>query len=628
MMLTETVHRLAAAVDPDGASATVLELTRHDRYQASQGIEAAADFVAGCAEAAGLRDVTVHRWRVDGSQRWWTFRSPAPWTPRFAWLAIDGHRVVEYPRDSCSLATYSAPTSGAGVRAPLVIAGDGRPWAAAIVVFADGRAVSPDVADQLRDEGALGAVLSPGWATAPAQAIQRVELPSWADLFAFSVPPAAMSAIVQRSVGGTAWADVHVAVDRQGQMPVVTGLLPGDAPGDVVVHAHLCHPRPSANDNASGVAGALEMARVLDDGPRRRPVRFLWGPEFVGTAAYLHDVVVPHGAPPAAVINLDMIGEDLARCGGGLNVERGPVGCSGIVAALVEVCLANLPAAFSAYSGAETAPPVPWLGVPFVGASDHLLFADRPCGSPVASLSHHPDPFRHSSLDTLEVVDPARLAAVAAGAAACVEVLSRADGPSAAALLSAASAGAALRQMSVVAVRSLARGDEGAEGVCDPYAPHRAGSYIRAIARGGKSDVAASSHHAGVRGVDQPLRSALDHAADGWIRMLSPAALPERPRQRARLLARAPGGPFNLLAALADVDAPARRAAWSLLEQDRGGGYALLVALALAADGRSDADGAIEAAAFSSGLAIPIDPAREWLEALRDAGWLSYVEDA
>jgi hypothetical protein len=82
------------------------------------------------------------------------------------------------------------------------------------------------------------------------------------------------------------------------------------------------------------------------------------------------------------------------------------------------------------------------------------------------------------------------------------------------------------------------------------------------------------------------------------------------------------------LAALADVDAPARRAAWSLLEQDRGGGYALLVALALAADGRSDADGAIEAAAFSSGLAIPIDPAREWLEALRDAGWLSYVEDA
>ena len=41
-------------------------------------------------------------------------------------------------------------------------------------------------------------------------------------------------------------------------------------PDECLLTAHLCHPAPGANDNASGVAGALAVAGVLARRPLRR----------------------------------------------------------------------------------------------------------------------------------------------------------------------------------------------------------------------------------------------------------------------------------------------------------------------------------------------------------------------
>src|SRR5206468_9145292 len=77
---------------------------------------------------------------------------------------------------------------------------------------------------------------------------------------------------------------------------VVVATIPGSDPaaGEIVLTAHLCHESAGANDNASGSAAILEVARALQSAIRnrtvaypRRTIRFLWLPEIAGSQAYL-----------------------------------------------------------------------------------------------------------------------------------------------------------------------------------------------------------------------------------------------------------------------------------------------------------------------------------------------------
>lgn len=63
--------------------------------------------------------------------------------------------------------------------------------------------------------------------------------------------------------------------------------LPGDREETFLFAAHLCHPY-AANDDLSGVAVLIDLARELARRPRRRfSYRFLVGPETIGSAAWL-----------------------------------------------------------------------------------------------------------------------------------------------------------------------------------------------------------------------------------------------------------------------------------------------------------------------------------------------------
>ena len=82
--------------------------------------------------------------------------------------------------------------------------------------------------------------------------------------------------------------ELEVAIESRAfetRIPLLSGVLPGRTEREVLIVSHLCHPRPSANDNASGAAANLESARALGSlarrgGPARiRSVRFLFVPE-------------------------------------------------------------------------------------------------------------------------------------------------------------------------------------------------------------------------------------------------------------------------------------------------------------------------------------------------------------
>jgi len=65
-------------------------------------------------------------------------------------------------------------------------------------------------------------------------------------------------------------------------------LIPGHGPGEVLFSIHCCHPS-LANDNLSGIAVAIELARLLAARPRRRfTYRFLFAPGTIGAITWLH----------------------------------------------------------------------------------------------------------------------------------------------------------------------------------------------------------------------------------------------------------------------------------------------------------------------------------------------------
>jgi aminopeptidase-like protein len=92
-----------------------------------------------------------------------------------------------------------------------------------------------------------------------------------------------------------------VSAPDQG-LRVGVGAIPPDggsgrSAGEILICAHVCHPH-QANDDLSGVATAVEVARRLAEHPLptgSMGVRFLFGPETIGSICYLsrHEDLIP-----------------------------------------------------------------------------------------------------------------------------------------------------------------------------------------------------------------------------------------------------------------------------------------------------------------------------------------------
>lgn len=647
MRLAELVATVYGELDPDAAMADLVAVAEHDRYQASAGIAAAAAEVAERAQRAGVREVTVHSFPADGARRWWTYRAPLGWTPLRARLRLDGDTVLRYPEQPYALAAYSAATPPGGRPARVLrwsaLRSDAQAAGALVVVDAPGPAF-PALAGRLARAGAVAVAADPLAARTdrgPDQ-VGRLELAPGSELAGFSVAPALLDRLAAAADAG-ATAEVElVAETGSGVLPVVTGVLPGsgpDAGAELLLTAHLCHPRPSANDNASGVAALLAAARVLAGVPGPSAgwpaVRFLWGPEFLGLAAYLHDVVLAGAAPsPLLAVNVDMAGQDTRRCGGPLVIERCPDDRPSFLPALAERCAALLPPAARSYSGAMPCDPWSWRSAPFAGGSDHALLVDPPTGRPAIGLGHWPDRTNHSSADTLDAVDPAELRRTATIAAATVAaVRGRADPALAADVADATACWAVEYALGALPGRrppSPAAAPPRGEPVLDPrgeagtagWLAHRAGVALTAV----RSLDGAGVPPERIRSLAGAVATALAALAPigapgGAAEPAGAAASPGGGLTDRSVLSPGWSGPVNLRA-LMEAAQPADRD-WldARLAEDRGGTYARAVALLRALDGRRDRYAAAWWAAYSSELAIPVGFAERLFDMLHRAGW-------
>jgi len=217
----------------------------------------------------------------------------------------------------------------------------------------------------------------------------------------------------------------------EGNLEVLTTSIKGtEFPNqEIVVIAHLCHPLPSANDNASGAAGLLELARaykhMIDQAIFECPMRtlrFVWVPEFNGTVPWMkhHEDKMRN---VLACINLDMIGEHPLKIGYPLEVNLAPRSTPSIINDIASFFVKQIADHPKGIAINGTKIPMSYRLKSFDGGSDHVLFIDSYFGIPSLMFGHE-DLHYHSSMDTVEYCDSTELKRVIAMALSISYILS------------------------------------------------------------------------------------------------------------------------------------------------------------------------------------------------------------
>ena len=198
----------------------------------------------------------------------------------------------------------------------------------------------------------------------------------------------------------------------------VMAFLPGQTEEEVLITAHLCHPRSSVNDNVSGAACAMEAMRVLyeqiEKGSLPKPrcgIRMLLIPEFTGTYAYLASEP-EQAARTVAAINADMVGARQDGRTGPVILVDTPDAAHAFLGDLMQCVMDSL--AQECRFGSGFVPLHLQKRVPFAPGSDHEILSDPSIGIPAVALTQWPDRTYHTSADDAAHLDLAILQRVAA----------------------------------------------------------------------------------------------------------------------------------------------------------------------------------------------------------------------
>ena len=95
--------------------------------------------------------------------------------------------------------------------------------------------------------------------------------------------------LTQRTLDALPDGTYEVVIDSTlapGSLTYAECVLPGSSTDEVLVSTHICHPS-LCNDNLSGVAVAVALARELATMPRRLTYRFVFAPTTLGSIAWL-----------------------------------------------------------------------------------------------------------------------------------------------------------------------------------------------------------------------------------------------------------------------------------------------------------------------------------------------------
>ncbi|HJQ41401.1 MAG TPA: DUF4910 domain-containing protein [Thermoanaerobaculia bacterium] len=453
------ITALASEISGESAKRTVEGLSRQHRMRGSRGYHAAAEQVVAELKRAGLTDAHIESLPADGKIFYGTQRSRPPWNAELAELwevNADGERITRLASWDAAPITLAQDSWSADVTAELIDVGAGTSDTDYAGKDVKGKLVlasaqpGPVAALAVQKYGAAGIVSyaqnqKTAWWGENENLIRWGHLETFAPFktFAFMVSLKTARALQQRR--GVRLHAVVRAGQEAGAYEIATATIPGgpqiSSEGEIVFSCHLDHPRPGANDNASGCATILEVARTLSKliaekrlAPPRRTIRFVFPPEIEGTLALLS------GKPEIAArikaaIHLDMVGggpETKAI----FHVTRGPASQPSFIYDIAQSVgeLVNVESAKFASTGTARWP----LAAPDGGkeallammsplslGSDHQVYSDRSFGIPAIYLNDWPDRYIHTNFDVPANIDSTKLQRAGFIAAACGYTVAR-----------------------------------------------------------------------------------------------------------------------------------------------------------------------------------------------------------
>ena len=443
LLADKEIAALGAEINGLLAKETVTELARFHRVQASKGFSSAAEYLAAKAKAYGLEQVKIERLVADGEKTYHTLKSTPGWEAESAELwEVEPRKskIADYEEMRVALADYS---QSAEVTAALIDVGDGtsasdyqgKEVKGKIVLAGGSLAAVHKMACE--DRGAVG-VLSfqqnqvTGWSGDYVDNVRWGHLSPYnvSNKFAFMISLRRAREFKER-LGRGEPITLHAIVKAESKpshYDVLTAVIRGTDAADeeIVFSCHLCHQKPGANDNASGAAAILEVARTLttlikrgEIEPPRRTIRFIWPPEINGTLAYFaeHPEIVRR---MKAAVHCDMVGGNFAITKSVLHITHTPASLPSAVNAVGDIFAeyaidgsakaaagADFTDALISAEGSKDSLVADF--TPFEMGSDHDVYQEGSFRIPTIYLRDWPDVFIHTNNDKPENIDATKM---------------------------------------------------------------------------------------------------------------------------------------------------------------------------------------------------------------------------
>lgn len=332
----EVLRNIAEETSGEAAKRNLDTITLQHRMRASSQFELATQHIIKQLEHYGLDEIDVLEFAADGETLYGTQKSRPVWDVREAelWEVRDEGGVTVRVRklgdwDSVPLTLAQDSLSG-DVTTTLVDIGSGSQDEDYIGRDLKGKLVLTssqpgEVVERAVGEFGAAGIISYAPNQKSAWWKEDDRLVRWGHLdsfpktrsFGFMISLGEARALQQRLEAGEAIL-FHAKVDashERGKYRFATAAITGTDKSGEEIHftCHLDHPRPGANDNASGCVSILEVARTLNTLIKKgilprpsRTIRFLWPAEIEGSIMYLSQYDDPSRIK--ANIHMDMVG--------------------------------------------------------------------------------------------------------------------------------------------------------------------------------------------------------------------------------------------------------------------------------------------------------------------------------
>lgn len=430
----------------------ILDLAPYERDRRSEeysGLFLESSYVAGKLKEYGLEGVEVE---LLGKTQTWDGISASLWE-----VAPKTAKIADY-RDLAAILAQGSRS--AHVTAELVWVGRGTRQEIEAVDLKGKIAVTEASGSSVHNLAVLAGAVGVISYYSPRPLKDPVQIPNASirggdnATFCINLPPRDGYALRDRLLRGekiTVKADIETTTEET-EIEVPTCIIKGTDPnaGEVILSAHLFegYVKLGANDNTSGSAALIEVARTLNDLindgllPRpERTIRFIWVPEFQGSMPWAtkHKDIL---ANTLCNFNLDMVGLWLSKSESVYCMHRTTMGNPHYINDVAEsyyhymgatnrgfvaTGVGRPDATKPVYSMTGSRDPFYYSINAHYGSSDHEVFNDWGVQVPGIIMITWPDNYYHTSGDRPEICDPTQLHRAIVIAAASAYTIAGAD---------------------------------------------------------------------------------------------------------------------------------------------------------------------------------------------------------